>query len=153
MKIEQIDPAHPDAQLALQSYLSEVAARIGGPAAISVDEAVDVGDYRPPHGAFLVARSGDGSVVGCGALRALSPELGELKRMWVSTAARGRGYGRQLLEALEAEARQRGFAALRLDTNAVLVEAIALYERHGYDRVARYNDNPDATEFFEKKLS
>ncbi len=43
-----------------------------------------------------------------------------------------------------------GYRVIRLDTNAALAEAIALYQRAGYRAVERYNDNPWATHFFEK---
>ena len=39
-----------------------------------------------------------------------------------------------------------------LDTNGTLTEAIAMYERSGYSRIERYNDNPYAELFFEKHL-
>ncbi len=42
---------------------------------------------------------------------------------------------------------------MRLDTNGALTEAIALYERAGYHRIERYNDNPYAELFFEKSLT
>ena len=50
------------------------------------------------------------------------------------------------------QARAFGHAAVRLDTNAALTEAISMYERAGYRAIDRYNDNPWATNFFEKAL-
>ena len=144
------DPASADAQTALRRYLAEIAARIPhgntGP-----DDAAAVDDYRPPAGVFLLGRGGD-RVVGCGAIRALGPGLGEVKRMWIDPAARGRGLGRRLLEALEGAAGGLGYDRLRLDTHAVLVEAIGLYEAHGYRPIGRYHDYPDPTHFYEKVL-
>ena len=42
---------------------------------------------------------------------------------------------------------------VRLDTNGTLDEAIAMYERAGYRRIGRYNDNPYAEAWFEKDLT
>jgi ribosomal protein S18 acetylase RimI-like enzyme len=148
---EVVDPSHPDARRALVAYLDEVASRMSN-AVVSSAEADDVDDYRAPSGMFLVVRDEHSNVVGCGALRELDESTGEIKRMWVDVSQRGRGVGRALLAALEARASVAGWSTLRLDTNGVLGEAIALYESHGYQRIDRYNDNPDATEFFEKRL-
>jgi GNAT superfamily N-acetyltransferase len=145
-----VDPAGADAQAALRSYLAEIAARIPG-GATGPDDADAVDDYRPPGGVFLLARSGD-AVVGCGAVRALGPGVGELKRMWIDPARRGQGLGRGLLEALETAARDLGYVRVRLDTHEVLVEAVRLYEGHGYRPIDRYHDFPDPTHFFEKAL-
>ena len=73
--------------------------------------------------------------------------------MWLHPDARGLGLGTRLLAALESAARHAGRHAVRLDTNESLREAIALYESAGYRRIVRYNDNPDATRFYEKSLS
>ena len=100
---------------------------------------------------FLIARL-DGRAVGCGALRALDAETGEIKRMWIAPEARGQGVAWRLLEALEEEARGFGMARVRLDTNRALGEAQALYRKAGYREIARYNDNLYADFFFEKAL-
>jgi putative acetyltransferase len=81
---------------------------------------------------FLVVREDDGRAVGCGALRAIDAQAVELKRMWVTPRARGRGIGRRLLAALEDEARRRGFAVAWLETGDRQPDAMALYERAGY---------------------
>ena len=46
----------------------------------------------------------------------------------------------------------QGAGALRLETNASLVEAIALYRSAGYVEVPRFNDEPYADHWFEKRL-
>jgi GNAT superfamily N-acetyltransferase len=145
-----VDPAGAPAQAALRRYLAEIAERIPL-GRTSPADADDVGDYAPPGGVFLLARRGD-TIVGCGAIRALGPALGEVKRMWIEPAERGRGLGRRLLAALEHAAREIGYDRLRLDTHAVLVEAVGLYRAHGYQPIERYHDYPDPTHFFEKRL-
>jgi ribosomal protein S18 acetylase RimI-like enzyme len=76
-----------------------------------------------------------------------------VKRMWVSTAARGLGLGRRILERLEDEARARGVRTLRLETNRSLAEAISLYRSAGYVEVEAFNDEPYAHHWFEKQLA
>jgi ribosomal protein S18 acetylase RimI-like enzyme len=73
--------------------------------------------------------------------------------MWVAEDGRGLGIGRRMLEALEAEARALGLDTLRLETNSALAEAISLYRKAGYREVARFNDDPYAHHWFEKRLS
>jgi len=77
---------------------------------------------------------------------------GEMKRLYVRPAYRGRGLASQLLRTLEEFAASQGARWLYLDTKDDLYEAIAFYERHGYARCARYNDNPQATIFMRKQL-
>lgn len=72
----------------------------------------DVRDHRQ---AFLVAYVG-GEAIGCGAVRELDSGVGEIKRMFVQPAWRGRGVAPRLLAALETEARKLGYVALRLET-------------------------------------
>ncbi len=96
----------------------------------------------------------DGEPAGCLILRMHSKEqaAGEVKRMFVRPAFRGRGIARRLLEALETFAAGHGFRWLYLDSKDDLVEAIRFYERSGYERCERYNDNPQATVFMRKAL-
>ncbi len=85
---------------------------------------------------FLVARDEDGAALGCGGLRRLDAETAELKRMYVVPAARGRGLGGRIVEALEAEALRLGCREVRLETGDRQPDARALYTRHGYVRIA-----------------
>jgi ribosomal protein S18 acetylase RimI-like enzyme len=73
--------------------------------------------------------------------------------MWVAPSSRGQGIAQRLLEALEAHAVAMDLDTLRLDTNRNLTEARALYARNGYREIPRYNDNPYADHWFEKRLS
>jgi GNAT superfamily N-acetyltransferase len=75
----------------------------------------------------------DGEPVACGGLRG-----DEIKRMFVTASARGRGYGRRLLGELEALAAQAGQRRIRLLTTEALVEARALYESAGYKVASRF---------------
>jgi DNA-binding MarR family transcriptional regulator len=82
----------------------------------------------------------------------LDPRTGEIARMWVDRPHRGLGLAKRILVALEEQAAALGFTTVRLDTNRVLDEARAMYLGAGYVEIPRYNDNPYATHFFEKRL-
>ncbi|MEN8707589.1 MAG: GNAT family N-acetyltransferase [Nocardioides marinisabuli] len=157
----------PRVVAAVRRYVGELDARFPGGFAVTEADLVD------PGGHYLLAlRPGtdpgtdgpddpddaDGAVdvVGVGGVRALPSTDGvptaEVKRMWVDPSARGSGLGRLLLGALEDLARELGHRRVLLDTHLTLGEALALYDRAGYDRVERYNDNPYAQAFFAKRL-
>ena len=114
---------------------------------------VDAHELEPPGGALLLAVDGDGRAVACGGVRTLAPGLAEVKRMYVVPAARRRGIARRLLGALEEVAASLGHTRVRLDTNAVQPEAVALYHACGYREIGDYNGNPFATHWFEKELA
>ncbi len=94
-------------------------------------------DVAPPRGAFYVA-SIDGEPVGCGALRPHGEGSAEVKRMYVSPAARGRGVARALLGALESAAVDLGYRHLVLETGVRQHEAMALYESAGWTPIPSY---------------
>ena len=104
-----------------------------------------------PAGALVIARLRD-RPVGCGALKFHGGDPAELKRMWIAPEARGHGVGRRLLVELERHARDSGAAAVRLETNRALTEAIALYRRSGYAEVPAFNAETYAHHWFEKSL-
>jgi GNAT superfamily N-acetyltransferase len=105
----------------------------------------------PPAGYFFVAWL-DECAVGCGALKLGDKGIGEIKRMWTVASARGLGVARRVLRTLEAKAREIGLRRLRLETNRTLLEAQALYRQEGYREVERFNDEPYAHHWFEKRL-
>lgn len=95
-------------------------------------------DYAPPRGAFLVARA-DGEPVGCGALRPGPEEgTGEVKRMYVVPAHRGRRVAEHVLAGLEDAARSLGYRRLVLETGTAQPEAMRLYERLGWTPVPAF---------------
>jgi DNA-binding MarR family transcriptional regulator/predicted N-acetyltransferase YhbS len=151
---EPIDPASPVARDVVDRYFAEIGRRFGFDPSGETEK--DTKLLVPPTGVFVVAVS-DGEPVACGGLQTIAPlvdgqSVGELKRMWVRDDWRGAGLGSRLLRHLEDQARELGQDTVRLDTNAALAEAIGMYERAGYTVIGRYNDNPWATHFFEKRL-
>ncbi|WP_291048231.1 GNAT family N-acetyltransferase [Herbiconiux sp.] len=81
---------------------------------------------------FLVARTADGTAVGCGGLRPLPDGGAEIKRMFVHPSARGAGVSTAILRALEDEARGLGLDRLVLETGTAQPDAIRFYQREGY---------------------
>ena|ERR1017187_8418252 len=91
------------------------------------------------RGAFLVIYRA-GVPVGCGAVRRLDEDTGELKRMYVDPAFRGQGFGHRLIEGLEIEARALGLRRLILETGIRQVAAQALYRRWGFETIPHYGE-------------
>jgi putative acetyltransferase len=100
---------------------------------------LDIASLMQGDALFLVARDVDGAAVGCAAL-VNRQEYGEVKRMFVDERRRGLGTGRKLLEHLVMFARMSGLSVLRLETGIHQPEAIALYERMGFERRAPFGD-------------
>lgn len=109
-------------------------------------------EMAPPDGTFVIVFD-DGEAVAGGGVRRLSEGVGEIKRMFVVPAARGRGHGRRVLAALEEAALELGYRRLRLDTAQSLTTAIALYRSAGYRDIPDYNGNSYASYWGEKVLS
>jgi DNA-binding MarR family transcriptional regulator/GNAT superfamily N-acetyltransferase len=146
------DPNTPDARWCFEQYFSELDARFEAGFDATRSISADAHELSPPAGALLVARL-HARPVGCGALKFHRTAPAELKRMWVAPEARGIGLGRRILAELERLARDRGVQVVRLETNRVLAEAIALYRNAGFREVAAFNDEPYAHHWFEKRLS
>jgi ribosomal protein S18 acetylase RimI-like enzyme len=100
---------------------------------------LDPEEVAESRGTFLVVYRG-GAPVGCGALRLLDPDTAELKRMYVSPGARGRGLGRRLVAALEAEARALGVRRLVLETGVRQAAALALYRATGFQPIPLFGE-------------
>ncbi len=99
-------------------------------------------NVMPSDTPAVVAFDG-GTPVGCGAFRVLDIATVEIKRMYVRPNWRGRGISRQVLHALEEQARRESFKVARLETGTLQPEAIALYESAGYGRIPCYGPYVD----------
>jgi DNA-binding MarR family transcriptional regulator/GNAT superfamily N-acetyltransferase len=152
VQIRAEPPDSADARRCLAGYFAELAERFesGFDPARSISASGD--ELTPPAGVFVIARL-DGQPIGCGALKGKGDRVGEIKRMWVCSDARGLGIGRRILNNLEELARRFGIATLRLETNRTLIQAQALYRRCGYREVEPFNDEPYAHHWFEKSLA
>ncbi len=99
------------------------------------------GDYAAPRGALFLARLA-GTPAGCIGVRPFAGSVGEVKRLYVLPAFRGRGLARSLVSAAVAAAGRLGYDALVLDTLASMREAIALYRSFGFEPTGPYYANP-----------
>jgi putative acetyltransferase len=112
---------------------------------------VDVQTLLRPEVRFIVARNG-GKVVGCGAIVVSKEGWAEIKRMFVSPAARGQQLGRRLLQRLEELAKDCGVRALRLETGVKQPEALALYRSAGFVEIGPFGAyGPDPLSLFMEK--
>jgi len=124
------DPRRPDVLALLGEHLADMFAT--SPAE-SV-HALDPDALSAPGITFWSARGDDGTLLGCAALKELSPQDGELKSMRTATAARGQGVGGALLEHVLSVAERRGYRSVHLETGTqdYFAPARRLYERAGF---------------------
>jgi ribosomal protein S18 acetylase RimI-like enzyme len=106
-----------------------------------VDEHLeDLTRLHPPDGIiYLLGANGD--IVGMGALRKLSDGVGEIKRMYIRPAYRGRGYGKQLLEQLLSAGRRFGCSTFLLDTPKFATAAQHIYRSAGFQERNEYPES------------
>jgi putative acetyltransferase len=97
--------------------------------------------YAPPYGCLLLARRGD-LPIGCGAIRRLTRESCEMKRLYIQPLDRGAKLGRLIAQRLIARARALGYSSVRLDTLVEMIPARTLYRSLGFHETAPYYDNP-----------
>jgi putative acetyltransferase len=106
--------------------------------------ALDLARLRQPAITFWSAWDGP-LLLGCGALKELDRDHGEIKSMRTPTALRRRGAGRAILAHIVAVARSRGYERLSLETGAqaAFAPAQALYASFGFGRCAPFGDYVD----------
>jgi GNAT superfamily N-acetyltransferase len=154
IEVSMVDPCSPSVLRLIGALSDELARRYDHEDDGSGGFDAEAGEAVPPSGAFVIG-SVAGVPVACGAFRRLEGDVAEIKRMYVVTEQRGRGYARQILDELERLAAASGYAAARLETGDRQPEAIGLYERAGYHRIPHYGyyaDSPRSV-CFEKRLA
>ena len=127
---------------AIARVIREVSAEFG----LTADKGYTVADpnldelyqlYSQPGHAYWVVEL-DGHVVGGGGIAPLQgadADICELQKMYFLPAARGQGQAKQLAIHAMAVAREYGFCRCYLETTAFLTQAIALYERLGFEHI------------------
>ncbi|MCX7559575.1 GNAT family N-acetyltransferase [Sulfitobacter sp. F26204] len=112
--------------------------------------------HERPRGMILLARTADGTAVGCGMTHALDPRTSEIKRVFVTDQARGQGVAALICETLIAQARADGFERIVLDTSKGLHAAQGLYQRLGFSQRTPYQPLPPEVVpellFYERRL-
>lgn len=137
MEIRADDLTHPAVHALLEEHLADMHSW-SPPESV---HALDLEGLRRPEVSFWSAWEG-GTLLGCGALKALGPDHAEIKSMRTARAHRGRGVATAMLEHLLAEARRRGYSRLSLETGAQpgFEPARRLYARYGFEVCAPFAD-------------
>jgi putative acetyltransferase len=142
------DPDQPEVLLLLQASDTYMASLYPAES----NHMLDVASLKQPRVAFLVARV-DGKALGCGAVVDSGEGWAEIKRMFVSPAARGLKLGRQLLQEIETIAVARGARVLRLETGGLQPEALGLYRSAGFVETGPFGAYaPDPHSIFMEKV-
>lgn len=102
--------------------------------------------YGLPQGRLYLLMDGETPAASI-ALHKIDEKTCELKRLYVKPGYRRQGIAEKLLDRIIEEARETGYSYMVLDTMPALKEAIRLYEKKGFYRINKYNNNP-----FEKML-
>ncbi len=149
VKVVRTKSNSPEALLLIGELSKELAARYG-------DDGMS--DFDPQNitiekSCFVVAWLNE-NAVGCGALRPMKENIGEVKRMYVKPEMRGKGISRKILNELEKAAKEFGYEKVWLETGVLQPEAVGLYEKDGYIRIKNYGiyENNPLSICFEKIL-
>lgn len=142
-------PDSPTAAALWRAYYTEVSDRYyllhenrrTDPAELEREVAKGTGsELAPPTGLLLVARYA-GEPAGTAGIRLHPDGSAELTRVCLHETMRGKGGAVLLVEAAESAARALGATRLILETRADLTEALALYAKLGYQKIAPYSDD------------
>ena len=151
LEIREDDLTGPEIAALLEEHLAEMH-RVTPAGSV---HALELERLRAPGITFWSAWSG-AELVGCGALKELGPDRGEVKSMRTAAAHRRRGVAARMLEHVMAEARRRGYRWLFLETGAgaPFAPARALYRSYGFEPCGPfegYTDDPNSA-FLTKEL-
>ena len=146
MQITVEDAGLPEVRELLEEHLRNMH-ELSPPESV---HALDVGKLQEPDVTFWTVRDG-AILLGCGALKQLDPEHGEIKSMRTPRSLRRRGAGRAVLAHIIAVARERGYKRLSLETGSMeaFVPAQRLYESFGFSYCEPFGDyRPDPNSVF-----
>ncbi len=139
------DPGRADVLSLLVEHLADMHATSSPESAHALDPAA----LTHPSITLWSARDETGALLGVGALKQHDAQLGEIKSMRTTAAARGRGIASAMLATVIAECAARGIRELALETSAEpsFAAAHSLYRRHGFipcGPFADYSDDPNS---------
>ena len=137
MKIEPDDLARPEVHALLAEHLSNMH-QLSPPESV---HALDLEQLRRPDITFWCAWEG-AELLGCGALKELSPSHGEVKSMRTARVHVRKGVARAILDTIIEEARHRGYERLSLETGSMpaFQPAERLYASFGFTRCGPFAD-------------
>ncbi|MEQ1831480.1 MAG: GNAT family N-acetyltransferase [Candidatus Eisenbacteria bacterium] len=140
MHIELDDLTRPQVHALLEEHLANMR-ELSPPESV---HALDLAKLRTPDITFWTVWDGE-LLLGCGALKELSPTHGEVKSMRTPRALRGRGAARAVLAHIIATARGRGYRRLSLETGAqeAFQPARTLYASFGFQSCGPFGDYGD----------
>ncbi len=152
MEIRPFKPSDAEAVWELHNLaLQETGAHLGnGPWDDDLKNIPEV--YKQNQGCFLVGVL-DNRIVAMGALKRTDMNRGEIKRMRVHPDFQRRGFGAQILIALETEAKHLGYKILHLDTTTLQTAAQKLYEKYGYRKIGKTKFKGLDILLYEKRLT
>ena len=84
-----------------------------------------------PRGVYYLLELED-AIIGMGALHQIREKAGEIKRMYIRSAYRGKGYGKALLQQLLQKAKGFGYRSVYLDSGRFMTTAHKLYRSFGF---------------------
>jgi putative acetyltransferase len=146
MRIDVEDPARADVVALLEEHLRNMH-ELSPPESV---HALDIAGLQSPDITFWTVRD-ETTLLGCGALKEIDPEHGEIKSMRTPASLRRRGAGRAILRHILQEARARGYRRLSLETGSMdaFVPARTLYETFGFTYCGPFADyRPDPNSVF-----
>ncbi len=142
IRIRSVSFGHPDAVRLNDRVQREYAERYGDEGDVTP---LEPGMFEPPQGLYLIVYDESGIPIATGGWRAQDENDegyadgdAEIKRMYVVPEARGRGLSRQVLAALEDDARAAGRTRMVLETGTRQPEAVSLYVSSGYESCAKF---------------
>ena len=151
--IERVDPRKSE----ITALIHELDRYMSGLYPAESNHLVDVETLARPDVHFFAVLV-DGMPHGCGAIMLRTEDGGyaEVKRIFVSPAARGLGLGRKIIAHLETTARAEGLPLMCLETGPYQPEALALFAASGFVRRGHFGDYPTddpLSIFMEKRLA
>ncbi|MEY8709894.1 acetyltransferase [Mangrovibacter phragmitis] len=138
--VEKSDPFSSESCRLIELLSAELAAITGdnGKSNFTVDAMSD------DKALWALAKNSQGNAIGCGAIRPLTQNIAELKRMFSDRSVPGVGCA--LLKFLEKSAKEMGYTELRLETRHINYRAVNFYKKNGYIRIANYGPYIGRTE-------
>jgi GNAT superfamily N-acetyltransferase len=128
-----IKPENPESDEAT-SLLTELSQKLAEITGNDGKSSFDISDMFAPRSLFVVAKNKNEKAVGCGAIRPISDEIAEIKRMY----SKEKGVGTAVLKYLETKAFEFGYKELRLETRRVNEYAVNFYLKNGFREIPNY---------------